>query len=135
MNEHVQRMRELCESKAVVQFTGEVEELEAYAQEGMMARLTKFTVIDERPNPRDCVYRIDVDYSEFNAHNLGLEDSNYYNREGKACLTAREAGYYKAQDFLFVGPDGILCFAAVTTNEEETLLRQAFYARDDKNET
>jgi hypothetical protein len=75
-----------------------IEDLESYAEPGMRARILGASV------NRDDVLRLHVDFDEFDAHNASLESSNYYDKEGQARLTARQAGFYKPQDDLYFTP-------------------------------
>ncbi len=86
-------------AQPVVTFKDGIGDKESYAEEGMRARL--LSVEQER----DGVVKIRFDFEEFEAHNRPLESRNYYDRSGVACLTAREAGYYKPQEDLYFDRD------------------------------
>lgn len=72
----------------VVEFKKAVEEQEGYLEARMRGRLISFTEED------DTLVRFVIDLSEFDAYNRPFESSNYWDKSGKATLTAREAGYY-----------------------------------------
>lgn len=80
----------------VVTFRAGIDEKEGYAEKGMRARLIGVT------NTSDAeVVSVRMDFSEFEAHNLPLESSNYYDSNQQPTRTARQAGYYKPQDDLY----------------------------------
>jgi hypothetical protein len=87
-----------------IQFTPKIEEMEAYPENGMRARIVS---IDEENTHRydveDHLYKIKFDYSEFDDFNNELEKSNYYDRNGNACLTARQANMYEPQEVIYFG--------------------------------
>lgn len=82
-----------------VEFTKGIEDSEAYPEPGMRAYAVGF-VLHEHD-----VCAVRFDFAPFDEHNKAFEQSNYYDREGKPCLTAREAGQYKPQDDLYLTPD------------------------------
>jgi hypothetical protein len=86
--------------RPVVRFTKAVLDAECYAEPGMMARVIGVSL------QHDDVLKLDVDYGEFEAHNKALESANYYDKEGKPTWTARQAGYYKPIDWLYVDAGG-----------------------------
>lgn len=79
-----------------VQFTDAAEDLECYAEIGMKA------VLLEARQDHPEVWVLFLDYAPFDAHNLPLEQSNYYDKNHNPCLTAREAGFYKARDTIYL---------------------------------
>lgn len=87
-----------------IQFTSKIEDMEAYPEKGMRARIVS---IDEQDTHmvdlHDHLYKITFDYSEFDEFNKSLESSNYYDRNGVACLTAREAGMYAPDELIYFG--------------------------------
>ncbi len=82
-------------AQPIVTFKAGIGDKESYAETGMRARL--LGVGEER----DGVVKLRFDFEAFDGHNLPLESRNYYDRSGVACLTAREAGYYKPQEDLY----------------------------------
>ena len=87
-----------------IQFTSKIEDMEAYPEKGMRARIVS---IDEQDTHmadlNDHLYKITFDYSEFDEFNKSLESANYYDRKGVACLTAREANMYEPQELIYFG--------------------------------
>lgn len=82
----------------VVTFGKGIDDLESYPESGMRARVVGVDL-------SDCdVYKLKVDYSEFDDFNKQFESANYYDKSGQATLNAREAGYYKVEDVLYVDP-------------------------------
>lgn len=84
-----------------VEFKEKIEDLESYPEKGMRATVTG-AVIDHEEYDGDAVIRLFVDYSKFDAENASLEAHNYYDKNGEPTLTAREAGWYKIKDTLYV---------------------------------
>ncbi len=86
----------------VVVFNDIAEDYEDYPEAGMKARIKQVS-FDRNHDVADRCHRITFDYGEFDAYNKVRETSNYYDLEGRACLTAREAGFYKEVDTMFIG--------------------------------
>lgn len=87
-----------------IQFTSKIEYMEAYPEKGMRGRIVSIDEQDTHMDDlEDHVYKILFDYSEFDDFNKSLESSNYYDRNGNACLTAREAKWYKPQEVIYFG--------------------------------
>lgn len=82
-----------------VEFTKGIEECEDYAEPGMRAYAISYQLQEHD------VCRVGFDFAPFDAHNKAFEQANYYDRDGKPCLTAREAGKYKPQDESYLTPD------------------------------
>lgn len=88
----------------VIQFTPKIEDMQAYPEGGMRARVVSIDEQDtHRSDLHDHLYKITFDYSEFDEFNKSLESSNYYDRKGVACLTAREAGMYAPDELIYFG--------------------------------
>lgn len=83
----------------VITFNKGAEDLECYPEDGMCARVMRVT-----PDS-DGVIKLDLDYSEFDEVNKAFESSNYYDDLGVACLNARQAGLYKAEDHIYIMED------------------------------
>jgi hypothetical protein len=81
-----------------IEFLPGCEVLERYPLPGMRARLNR---AQHNQGDRETAV-LTVDYTPFEAHNLTLEQSNYFDEQGVARLSAREAGAYKSVDTLFV---------------------------------
>lgn len=79
----------------VVTFRAGIDEKESYAEKGMRALIGVTNTSDAE------VVSVRMDFSEFEAHNLPLESSNYYDSNQQPTRTARQAGYYKPQDDLY----------------------------------
>lgn len=80
----------------VVTFKKAIEDKESYAEPGMRAQ-----VVRAESTGDDDVVRIKFDYEPFAAHNAVLESANYFDKEGRAVLTARQAGHYAPQEDLY----------------------------------
>lgn len=86
-----------------VQFKKKIEEMEAYPEGGMRAR-----VIGMEEHNADSIISLRFDYAPYDSMNVTLESHNYYDRSGVACLTAREAGCYTVEeDIYFMADDPI----------------------------
>lgn len=79
-----------------IEFTKGVDDLEGYAEPGMRAHL-----VDYLPS-RDDVVELRVNYQIFEDFNRGLEKANYYDKDGKPTLTARESGHYNVTETYYV---------------------------------
>lgn len=86
--------------RPIVTFKKGIEDKEAYPEAGMRGRILGVT-------PQSCgeVFAIEFDFSEFDAHNLPLESSNYFDKSGSPTLTARQAGYYSPQERIYFDLD------------------------------
>ena len=73
-----------------------VEDLEDYADTGM-----RLTITGSRES-YDGIVILEVSYEKYDEFNKAFEKHNYYDKEGQPRLNAREAGYYKAKDTMYV---------------------------------
>jgi hypothetical protein len=73
-----------------------VEDLEDYADAGM-----RLTIAGARES-YDGVVILGVSYEKYDEFNKAFEKCNYFDKEGQPRLNAREAGYYKAKDTMYV---------------------------------
>jgi len=85
-------------ARPVVVFNQGIEYMEDYAEPGMRGRITGVRSVESDEG----LLKISVDYSEFDKFNRQFESANYYDKAGKTTLTAREAGYYKPADTLYL---------------------------------
>jgi len=74
--------------RPVVTFRKGVEESETYLEAGMRGRITGSRAA------HDGLFHFTVDLTGFEEINAGFETANYYDKEGAAVLTARQAGFY-----------------------------------------
>ena len=79
-----------------IEFQEGIESLEGYADRGMRAHVTSFQSFG------DGVVKVHVDFSVFDEFNKAIEKPNYFDKNGAATLTAREAGQYQSTDILFM---------------------------------
>lgn len=106
----------------VVTFKAPVLDKEGYLEAGMRGRLV--AISDEH----DDMFQLHVDLAEFDDFNRQFESANFYDKNGRACLTAREAGVYKEpKEWFFVGNDDEIDFCEV-----EEAPRCALYAEYQK---
>lgn len=80
-----------------IEFVPGVEDLECYPETGMRATLVSIT----EDGDKDLV-KLHVNYEDFDEFNTAFESRNYFDREGKPVLTAREAGYYHEDETIYV---------------------------------
>ena len=112
MEKIFETLREMAHARKIIQFNKNealpIEDCEGYAETGMRARLIGVY----KGGDEDCI-EIKVDFSEFEDFNKGFESSNYYDKSGQACLSAREAGFYKPVDNYFIDTKSALTLIAV----------------------
>lgn len=90
--------------KKIVEFTPRIEEMEAYAETGIRARILSITAEGtSRKELDEHIYIIKFDYSEFDEFNTRYETANYYDKNGVPCLTARQSGFYNPQEKIYFG--------------------------------
>lgn len=88
----------------IVEFTSKIEDWECYADNYMRARVIGYKFNPHGDTiPSEQVHEIFFDFSEFDEHNRKYEQNNYWDKDGNATLTAREAGYYHPQDSIWFG--------------------------------
>ena len=103
MHENYLKLRTMLDTQLPVRvrFTSKIEDLEAYPEHNMGATIRKMDFV---PNAEG-VLKIEFDYSEFDALNAPMESSNYYDADGNACLTAREANMYQLRETIYFDVD------------------------------
>ena len=84
----------------VVTFCEAIGDLEGYLEEGMRGRIVAAKA------GRDRLIALEVALDEFEAFNRPLESANYFNEDGRACLTAHQAGCYTGRESIWVDADG-----------------------------
>lgn len=87
--------------KPVVTFKKRIEDQEAYPEKGMRARALSAGAPDS-----DDVVGILFQFDEFDAFNIPLESTSYYDKHGKPTLTARQANFYKPTECLYFDVTG-----------------------------
>lgn len=96
----------------VIQFNADVEKSEIDFDRGMKARVVGYAITD----PEE-VFKLDLDFSEFEDSNKLLMQSNYYDKMGKPTLKWCETGYYpkncKCHDYFGYKGEGSNCFDVV----------------------
>ena len=92
---------------SIITFKKGCEDLESYCEAGMKAKITGIVLERMEEKEADLVYKITLDYSQFDDYNKNFETANYYDNNGNPTLTAREAGFYHIQDTLYLGSDNI----------------------------
>ena len=89
------RSLEAGTDKPVVTFNENIEVMETYIDRGMMARVESIVLDTHYPDAEGGdMYKVVFDVGEFRAHNTVMEQPNYYDGNGVACLTATGAGQY-----------------------------------------
>lgn len=84
-------------NQPVVTFKERILDQEGYAEPGMRARITGI----KKEDSDGCIV-VHIDYTEFDEFNTAFESRNYYDKSQNPCLTAREAGFYKPQDTMWL---------------------------------
>lgn len=96
----------------VIQFNDQVEKSEIDFDRGMKARVVGYAITD----PGE-VFKLDLDFSEFEESNKLLMQSNYYDKNSKPTLKWCETAYYpkncKCHDYFGYIGEGSLCFDVV----------------------
>jgi len=108
----------------VVEFRKDIQSKDdCYPEPGMRARITRASLPDEH-----AVLKIYFNFEEFAAHNLPFEAMNYYDKNGDATLTARQAGVYEEEDHIYFDVDEVLDELMVVQHEAGVKLYEAFKA-------
>ena len=77
-------------------------------------RATVLRVTDEmNSDDSDPCLCIHYSFTKFDQYNRPFEGSEYYDKDGKATLTAREAGMYQDEGTIYVGKDWRECLYVV----------------------
>jgi hypothetical protein len=96
----------------VIQFNADVEKSEIDFDRGMKARVVGYAITD----PEE-VFKLDLDFSEFEDSNKLLMQSNYYDKMGKPTLKWCETKFYpkncKCHDYFGYKGEGSNCFDVV----------------------
>lgn len=70
------------------------------------------------------VGHMSVDYSRFDEFNKSFESHVYYGKNGENDLTAREAGWYKVEEVIYVDPeDDISNYFEIVADERKGLIQ------------
>lgn len=111
---------------------GITEQVEGYVEYGM--RATVLEVVPE--SGEDGVYIIKLSFKLFDDYNKAFEASNYYDNKHVPCLTARQAGLYKEEIFLYVMEyDDISKYFRVLDSEYTKLMDQYIAEKSDLSYT
>lgn len=78
----------------VVRFKKQIEDMETYFDENMVARIVNVS------HAHDDVFSFVFDVSAYNDYNAVYETANYYDKEGNACLTATEADMHPSKNHM-----------------------------------
>ena len=100
----------------IIIFNEHVENTEVDFDRGMKARVKGFAIVDSGE-----VFKLDLDFSEFEEANKLLMQSNYYDKNSKPTLKWSETGYYpkdcKCTDYFGYNGEGLddnsFCFDVV----------------------
>ena len=104
----------------VITFRKGIEDSEGYAEAGMRAKVISAVIKHD-----DCVL-ITVDFSQFDEFNKSYESSNYYDKNGNAVWTARQAEQYKVVDSWYLDASTEFSHYAEVTNSDSLKLFQEF---------
>lgn len=87
----------------VIEFLPAIDTYEVYLERGMYATVVGVED-DQHGEVEDPCFKLRLSLKEHDAHNEPFElDHSFYDREQNPCLTAREAGVYDANEWLYVG--------------------------------
>lgn len=106
----------------VVRFTEKVDMTELCADAGWMAHVVG--IAEETDNGRPS-HGFTFDYSVFDAHNDRMASHNYYDRDHKPTLTAKESGHYRQRESWSFYDTEELPFEVVENEAGEELNRDA----------
>lgn len=118
-----------------IQFTNKIEDMEAYPEGGMRARIVSINEEDtDSADKHNHVFIITFDYSEYDEYNKRFETANYYGKGigAPADKTAREAGQYHIQEKIYFGSPELWPFEEyfVLINEKSIALYDMFKASE-----
>ena len=65
------------------------------------------------------IVKIEIDLTEFESHNDPLMKPTYYDKNGKACLTMKEAGFYHGYETVYTEAGFVLPFDLENTYDAE----------------
>lgn len=121
-----------------IQFTNKIEDMEAYPEDGMRARIVSIKEQDTHMEDKhDHLFIITFDYSEYDEYNKQFETANYYGSMNTrvADKTAREVGQYHLQEKIYFGSPELWPFDEYFTllNEKSVALYNKFKASSSLN--
>lgn len=107
-----------------VELTEMVESQESYADRGMRGRLVNVREEDED------VLSFGLDLAPYDAHNDSVAKTNYYDKDGKAVLNGKQAGYYPKDGIerIWTSADDNLSTMFVLLDERQARLYSEFLA-------
>lgn len=73
-----------------------------YIQPRMMADIVFCDICDDSEKDEECSLKIVFDFSKHEEHNGQFETKDFYDDEGIARLSAREAGYYNQREINYI---------------------------------
>ena len=88
-----------------IQFEEKAEDLECYPEKNMRAKVLSVKLSNPSPDPHNVVYAVKVDYTDFDDFNRQFETANYYDKNQKPTLNARDAGYYTPVETLYLSDE------------------------------
>ena len=81
--------------KITVKFNKNIRNIESFLEEGMMGEITSINLCNYG-------YELLINVSKYEKFNDSLMKSNYYDKSGVACLTAKEAGFYPKDHMVLI---------------------------------
>lgn len=79
-------------------YEGKSRDCDYYASTGMMARIASV-------NTKNDLWKVELDYSQFDEHNIPLEPRVYNDGDGNFVMTAREANAYLPSEIIYFDAD------------------------------
>lgn len=97
-------LEDACARQATIEFLAE-DDASDYAEKGMKAKILRIEIQEDSHDPHYQVWKLRVDYSDFDEHNRKLESATWYDKHNSPCLTARQANGYKPQEDFYINQD------------------------------
>lgn len=86
-------------------FNSKINEYEHFFEEGMKAKVIGYTFKDSLRFPHDILFTLHLDLTPFEEHNDSLLKNDFFDKDKRPVLTAKEAGYYENEPDLYVSFD------------------------------
>jgi hypothetical protein len=88
-----------------IQFTEKALDLECYPEAGMRAKVVSAILSEDSKDPYNRVFKVVINFEQFDEFNRQFESANYFDKSQRPTLTAREAGFYKQVDTLYLSDE------------------------------
>ena len=95
-----------------IEFLRMIEDYDWYGEVGMRATVLGVYWHDES-DVDDPVFKLHLSFAKYDDHNRQFESTNYWDNDGKATWTARQANAYSVEDHLYLGNNWASCVKLV----------------------